>query len=126
MHLTGTGPTRYSVLSSLTAQHLVGPSGFGIMDTRVLLANTNKRFQSIFDAIQILNQNQAQTAASFDAGLEVIYTKQIEMDNKLDAILSHLGIEVPSTASDETSATAIEMPASPPENTAEDITQLVQ
>ena len=71
------------------------------MDTRVLLANTNKRFASIFDAIQILNGNQAQTAASFDAGLEVIYTKLIEMDNKLDAILSHLGIELPSPVSEE-------------------------
>ena len=65
------------------------------MDTRVLLANTNKRFEAIFQSIGILNQNQAQTAASFDAGLEVIYSKLVEVDNKLDLVLAHLGIEVP-------------------------------
>ena len=95
------------------------------MDTRVLLANTNKRFASIFDAIQILNGNQAQTAASFDAGLEVIYTKLIEMDNKLDAILSHLGIELPSVDVPEGQFFEANASTSAPESDTEASEQLV-
>jgi hypothetical protein len=96
------------------------------LDTRVLLANTNKRFQSIFEAIQILNGNQAQTAASFDSGLEVVYEKLIEVDNKLDLIMAHLGIEMPSPPDTDQAAIASEIAASATESSTEDTTQLVQ
>lgn len=68
------------------------------MDTRVLLANANKRYEAIFNALQVLNGSITQ---EIGVTSEVIYTKLVEVDNKIDLVLAHLGIEVPTVQEPE-------------------------
>lgn len=71
------------------------------MDTRVLLANTNKRFESIFQALGIIDTKVDSSAAMIDGIGEITFNKIVELENKLDAIMAHLGIELPVQPADE-------------------------
>jgi hypothetical protein len=65
------------------------------MDTRVLLANTNKRFDAIFNGLAILNKQQETDTGNTLEAFEVLHEKIVELDNKLDAIMAHLGLVLP-------------------------------
>lgn len=90
--LTIAGPTRYSVTPSQQPQDVVEP-----MDTRVLLANTSKRYDAIFSGLGILDQKLNQLGENTLGADEVLHGKLVELDNKLDLIMAHLGIELPKT-----------------------------
>ncbi len=73
-----------------------------MMDTRVLLANTAKKFEAIFNGLGVLSQMLGQNKAAADESAEVTYMKLIELDNKLDAIMAHAGVVYVPTVSTET------------------------
>jgi hypothetical protein len=62
------------------------------MDQRVLLANANKRYDAIFQGLGILNKQAAEDAENILAAFEVLHAKLIEIDNKLDSVMVHLGL----------------------------------
>jgi hypothetical protein len=96
-----------------TPQYLVRPAYTRFpLDTRVLLANTQKKYEAIFNGLGILAHNLQNTTA----GIEVTYEKMIELDNKVDAIMKHLGIELAQeTAETGPAETATEEPSIPAE-----------
>jgi hypothetical protein len=68
-----------------------GSNGVSV-DTRVLLANNNKRYQAIFDGLGLLSQNLQAVNTNVGATAEVVYAKLIEVDSKLDLLLNHFGL----------------------------------
>lgn len=73
-----------------------------MMDTRVLLANTAKKFEAIFNGLGVLSQMLGQNKAAYDEVSEVTFMKLIELDNKLDAIMAHSGVVYIPTVPTET------------------------
>lgn len=65
------------------------------MDTRVLLANSNKRYEAIFNGLGLLSQNLQAINTNVGATAEVVYEKLVEVDSKLDLLLNHFGLELP-------------------------------